>query len=82
MKPPIPKTDSIEELARFWDTHDLTDYWDELPEVPSPFPRRSDALRIVLSPEEREAVRKQAASQGVEEAILIHEWVKEKIHHP
>jgi hypothetical protein len=22
----LPNTDSIEELARFWDTHDLTDF--------------------------------------------------------
>ena len=26
----IPKTDSIQELAHFWDTHDLTDFEDEL----------------------------------------------------
>ena len=81
MKPPIPKSDSIEELARFWDTHDLTDYVDELPEVSSPFRRRSDAVRIVLAPEEHDAIRKLAASQGVEEAALIHEWVKEKLRH-
>jgi len=81
MKPPIPKTDSIEELARFWDTHDLTDYWDELPEVPSPFRSRSDVIRLVLPPDERDAVRKLAASQGVEESALIREWVKEKLHH-
>jgi hypothetical protein len=29
----IPKTDSIEELARFWDTHDLTDFEDQLEDV-------------------------------------------------
>jgi hypothetical protein len=29
----IPNTDSIDELARFWDTHDLTDYEDEMQEV-------------------------------------------------
>ena len=29
----IPQTDSIQELARFWDTHDLTDFEDELEEV-------------------------------------------------
>lgn len=29
----IPETDSIEELARFWDTHDLTDFEEELEEV-------------------------------------------------
>ena len=25
----IPQTDSIEALAKFWDTHDLTDFEDE-----------------------------------------------------
>jgi len=79
MKPPIPKTDSIEELARFWDTHDLTDYFDELPEVPSPF-RRSDVVPVPLSADERDAVRKRAASQGLDEGTLIHEWVREKLH--
>ena len=79
MKPPIPKTDSIEELARFWDSHDLTDYFDELPEVPSPF-RRSDVVRVPLSAAEHDAVRKQAASQGLDEGALIHEWVREKLH--
>ena len=29
----IPETDSIRELAAFWDTHDLTDFQDELEEV-------------------------------------------------
>ena len=31
----IPHTDSIEELARFWDHHDLTDFEAELEEVPA-----------------------------------------------
>lgn len=32
-KPEIPNTDSVEELARFWDTHDATDFEDEVEEV-------------------------------------------------
>jgi hypothetical protein len=32
----IPETDSIEELARFWDSHDLTDFEDQLEEVTDP----------------------------------------------
>ena len=40
----IPNTDSIEELARFWDTHDLTDFQAELQEVRTPvFSRRKEA---------------------------------------
>ena len=26
----LPQTDSIEELAKFWDTHDLTEFESEL----------------------------------------------------
>jgi len=29
----IPQTESIQEMAEFWDTHDLTDFEDELEEV-------------------------------------------------
>lgn len=38
MKPKVqlPKTDSIDELARFWDTHDLTDFEDQLEVVTEP----------------------------------------------
>ena len=36
MKNQLPKTDSIDELAEFWDTHDLTDFEEELEEVPEP----------------------------------------------
>lgn len=81
MKPPIPKTDSIEELARFWDTHDLTDYLDELPEVPSPF-RRGNRVSVPLSSDEHDAVRRLADREGVDEGTLIHEWVREKLHLP
>jgi len=33
-KPELPKTDSISELAEFWDNHDLTDFEDQLEDVP------------------------------------------------
>jgi hypothetical protein len=34
------EADSIEELARFWDTHDLTNFADQLEEVTEPVFRR------------------------------------------
>jgi hypothetical protein len=41
----LPHTDSIEELARFWDTHDLTEFEHELEEVTEPiFARDSPAI--------------------------------------
>jgi hypothetical protein len=39
---PLPKNDSIEELAEFWDTHDLTDFENELEEVAESVFRKGD----------------------------------------
>ncbi len=79
----IPNTDSIEELARFWDTHDVTDFADELEEVPEPVFLRAGqtAITIHLGPEDADAVGRLARSRGLAQAALIREWVLERIHH-
>jgi hypothetical protein len=78
----IPNTDSIQELAEFWDTHSVTDFDGQLEEITEPvFGRHlADTVRVPLSDEERLAVRRIAASRGLQEAALIREWVKEKLH--
>jgi hypothetical protein len=78
----IPNTDSIQELAEFWDTHSVTDFDDQVEEVSEPlFARQlAHAVRVPLTAQERLALRRIAASRGVEEAALIREWVKEKLH--
>ena len=76
----IPKTDSIEELARFWDAHDITDFEEELEEVTEAvFARRGCQVTIRLDERESEAVRRIASARGIEEAALIQEWVREKL---
>ncbi len=76
----IPKTDSIEELARFWDAHDITDFEDELEEVTeSVFARRGYQVTIRLEERESETVRRIAATRGIEAAALIQEWVRERL---
>ncbi len=82
MKPQIPRTDSIGELAQFWDTHDVTEFDEQLEEVPTPVFERpaGNVVRVPLSDDEHRAVRQIAASRGLKEAALIHEWVREKLH--
>jgi hypothetical protein len=77
----IPQTDSIAELARFWDTHDLTEFEDELEEAESPvFERDSEnVLQVALPPIEAAALRRAAQSRGVGETELIREWLIEKL---
>ena len=77
----IPETDSIEELARFWDSHDLTEFEDQLEEVTEPvFQRGVETVSVPLQPQEIQAVRQIAESQGVDYVALIQEWVIEKLH--
>lgn len=76
----IPQTDSIEELAQFWDSHDLADFADELEEVSESVFERETAVTIHLSSEEAEAVKRIARAKGIDSADLIREWVEEKAH--
>jgi len=77
----IPQTDSIAELARFWDTHDLTDFQDELEEVSGPIFERKEGvvLTIRLRLKELEVVRRIAKAKGIEQTDLVRQWVLEKI---
>ena len=81
MIPKMPKTDSIQELATFWQCHNLTDFDDELEEMPGPVFQRAHVVSVPLSGDEHQAVRDAAALRGIDEATLIHEWVKERLHH-
>ena len=76
----LQDTDSIAELARFWDTHDLTDFEDELQEVTEPVFEPSGSITLCLEASEAEAVRKLATSKGLKDTELIREWIQEKIH--
>ncbi|HEY0347407.1 MAG TPA: CopG family antitoxin [Pyrinomonadaceae bacterium] len=75
----MPQTDSIQELAQFWDTHDLTDFEDGLEEVTEPVFDRQTVIPLNLESAEAEAVKRLAEAKGVEDAELIRGWVREKI---
>jgi len=80
-KSKLPVTDSIEELARFWDTHDATDFDDEFEEVAEPVFVREPGTAIVIRLESQDAraVEKIAKARGLEHTALLREWVLEKL---
>ena len=77
----IPESDSVEELARFWDTHDLTDFVDLLENVPKQvFERKPETvIPVRLRRQEVEEVKRVAKTRGVREATLLRQWVREKL---
>jgi len=75
----LPTTDSIQELAKFWDRHDLTDFQDELEEIAEPVFVRATPIKVRLQSSEAKAVQKIAQSKGVSQEELIRQWVLQKL---
>ena len=78
-KSKLPKTDSIQELAEFWDTHDSTDFEDELEEVAEPIFVRGGAIKVPLESRDIAAVERLARSKGVSREQLVRSWVLQRI---
>jgi hypothetical protein len=79
-KEPIPEFRSREEEARFWDTHDMADYWDDFKPVKVRFAKNlSEGLHIRLDPQTMNQLRSEAADKGVGPTTLARMWIKERL---
>jgi hypothetical protein len=78
----LPNTDSIQELAKFWDTHDLTDFEQDLEEVGEPVFARAEgtSLSVDLQPRETRHLKRIARSKGVKETTVLRQWILERLH--
>ncbi len=70
----ISKAQTIEEIASYWDTHSLADYWEETEEIEFEV-RAKRRRRITLSPEIYEKIQAQARVQGVMPETLVNIWL-------
>ena len=80
-KPKLPRMDSIRKLAEFWDTHDLTDFQDELEEVHEPIfvRKRGTTIDVPLEEGQRKAVAQMAQAKGLSPQQLVRQWVVQKL---
>jgi predicted DNA binding CopG/RHH family protein len=77
----IPTFASREEEAEFWDTHDLSDYWDELKPVKVKFAKNlSQGITIRLDAKTLEELREQAHKKGIGPTTLARMWILERLH--
>jgi len=74
------QTDSIQELAEFWEIHDLTEFENELEEVTEPIFTHDAIMEIHLSPDEVKTVKEIACLQDISVTDLLHHWIMEQIH--
>jgi predicted DNA binding CopG/RHH family protein len=78
-KQKLPTSDSISELAHFWDKHDITDFEDSLEEVVEPIFSKDKDIQVHLEENEIESLEKLACQRGLKNNDLIREWVLEKL---
>lgn len=76
----IPEFKSRAEEARFWDSHDITDYLDELkPERVRVARNLSQGITIRFDAETLEQLRTRARKKGIGPTTLARMWILERL---
>ena len=75
----LPEFKSIDELVDFFDSHDLGEYLDQMPEVDFEVDIKRKLHLIVLDAELADKLTKFARSRQTSPKALVNAWVREKI---
>jgi predicted DNA binding CopG/RHH family protein len=84
----IPEFASVQEEAEWWDTHDITDYLDELRPVQVRFAANlsgkslSRGLTIRFDDESLAELRRRAHEKGIGPTTLARMWILERLKQP
>ncbi len=78
----LPQIDSIEKMAEFWDSHDVTDFEEELEEVADPVFQSKTVVKVPLDAQQAEFARQLAAAKGITLPNLIQQWVRDRVQNP
>lgn len=80
MSDKLPHFESLDELVEFWETHDFTDYMDQMEEVDlDSLPTQPATLPIKLDPEPLAKLTQIAVRRGVTPSSLIQSWIEERL---
>ncbi|HZQ09535.1 MAG TPA: CopG family antitoxin [Anaerolineae bacterium] len=75
----LPKFRSAQKLIEFFDTHDMGDYWDAMPEAHFEIDITKQKHLISLDQELAEQVSAIARSKRISSKTLIKRWLREKV---
>lgn len=74
----ISQAGTLEEIADFWDTHSVADYWEQTEEVDFEV-RAQRRRRVTLAPEVYARLETQARLRGVLPETLVNLWLAERL---
>lgn len=70
---------SYKEIGEFWDTHDLTDYWDQTEPVEFKVNIQAEATLYRLESDLSDRMSAIAGQKGVSPETLLNIWVLERL---
>lgn len=77
----IPEMKSYEEIAEFWDTHSLADYWDQTEPVEFELdPQARQRYLVALDPELLQRIQKLAQVRGLSTESLVNLLLEQRLH--
>ena len=75
----MPHFASLDELVEFFDTHDLGEYWDQMPEAHFEVDIRRRTHLFAIDDELAAKLTEIARSRQIPSRVLIHSWLREKL---
>jgi len=75
----LPSTQSLDELVQFFDTHDMGEYWEHMPEAYFDIDLRKRTYLVTVDEELIGRLTEIAKAKHVSAEILINSWLKEKM---
>jgi hypothetical protein len=75
---PLPKFESLDELVEFFDTHDLGEYWDQMPEVHFDVDIKTSKHLVAIDEEIIPRLNEIAKSKRVSSERLINTCLKRR----
>lgn len=78
-KTTVSKASSYEEIGRFWDTHDLADFWNKTEEVEFDVEIKSERTYYAVDNVLSDRLHMIAKKRGVSADTLVNLWLQEKL---
>jgi hypothetical protein len=78
-KTPISNASSYAEIGEYWDSHDLSDHWNETREVEFRVNLDSSAVYFAVEKNLAEKLRSAARNHGVSADTLLNVWLQEHV---
>jgi hypothetical protein len=76
---PMPKFSSLDKLVEFFETHDLGEYWERMPEAQFDIEIQRRTHIFALDEDLVEKLAAIARAKRIPSKTLINEWLREKV---